>query len=85
MAQETLKSLIAVIMTLPLQEQEQVVQELQCNISMLKTNAAPTDEQKARLRMAYQEAQDGNVISQVDAHKMIEEFVPDSRLLGRKG
>lgn len=85
MAQETLKSLIAVIMTLPLQEQEQVVRELQGNISMLKTNAAPTDEQKARLRMAYQEAQNGNVISQVDAHKMIEEFVPDSRLLGRKG
>ena len=81
MAQETLKSLIAVIMTLPLQEQEQVVQELQSNISMLKTNAAPTDEQKARLRMAYQEAQDGNVISQVDAHKMIEEFVPEALTL----
>ena len=81
MAQETLKSLIAVIMTLPLQEQEQVVQELQGNISMLKTNAAPTDEQKARLRMAYQEAQDGNVISQVDAHKMIEEFVPEALTL----
>ena len=85
MAQETLKSLIAVIMTLPLHEQEQVVRELQGNISMLKTNAAPTDEQKARFRMAYQEAQNGNVISQADAHKMIEEFVPDSRLLGRKG
>ena len=81
MAQETLKSLIAVIMTLPLQEQEQVVQELQGNISMLKTNAAPTDEQKARLRMAYQEVQDGNVISQVDAHKMIEEFVPEALTL----
>lgn len=81
MAQETLKSLIAVIMTLPLQEQEQVVQELQGNISMLKTNAAPTDEQKARLRMAYQEAQDGNVISQSDAHKMIEEFVPEALTL----
>lgn len=81
MAQETLKSLIAVIMTLPLQEQEQVVRELQGNISMLKTNAAPTDEQKARLRMAYQEAQDGNVISQADAHKMIEEFVPEALTL----
>ena len=81
MAQETLKSLIAVIMTLPLHEQEQVVQELQCNISMLKTNAAPTDEQKARLRMAYQEAQDGNVISQADAHKMIEEFAPEALTL----
>lgn len=81
MAQETLKSLIAVIMTLPLQEQEQVVQELQSNISMLKTNAAPTYEQKARLRMAYQEAQDGNVISQADAHKMIEEFVPEALTL----
>lgn len=81
MAQETLKSLIAVIMTLPLQEQEQVVQELQGNISMLKTNAAPTDEQKERLRMAYQEAQDGNVISQVDAHKMIEEFTPEALTL----
>ena len=81
MAQETLKSLIAVIMNLPLQEQEQVVQELLGNISMLKTNDAPTDAQKARLRMAYQEAQDGNVISQVDAHKMIEEFVPEALTL----
>jgi len=32
MAQETLKSLIAVIMTLPLNEQKQVVFELQANI-----------------------------------------------------
>ena len=78
MAQETLKSLIAVIMTLPLQDQEQVVLELQGNISMLKTKAAPTDEQKARLRMAYQEAQVGKVISQEDAHKMMDEFVPET-------
>lgn len=78
MAQETLKSLIAVIMTLPLQDQEQVVLELQGNISMLKTNSAPTDEQKARLRMAYQEAQVGKVISQEDAHKMMDEFVPET-------
>jgi len=34
MAQETLKSLIAVIMTLSLQEQEQVISELQDNVRL---------------------------------------------------
>ncbi|MBQ9522463.1 MAG: hypothetical protein IJR74_01440 [Paludibacteraceae bacterium] len=35
MAQETLKSLIAVIMTLPVQEQEQVIFELQNNVRQI--------------------------------------------------
>jgi len=35
MAQETLKSLIAVIMTLSIQEQEQVIAELQANVRQM--------------------------------------------------
>ena len=35
MAQETLKSLIAVIMTLSVQEQEQVIAELQANVRQI--------------------------------------------------
>jgi predicted transcriptional regulator len=35
MAQETLKSLIAVMMTLTVQEQEQVITELQANVRQL--------------------------------------------------
>lgn len=74
MAQETLKSLIAVIMTLSLQEQKQVVMELQDNINSLSGNYQPTDEQKARLRLAHSQAMTGNVCSQEEAHRMMEEF-----------
>jgi len=74
MAQETLKSLIAVIMTLPLQEQEQVVLELQDNISRFSSKQEPTEEQKVRLRQAYRDAQEGRVFSQEEAHRMIDEF-----------
>ena len=77
MAQETLNSLIAVMMTLSLQEQEQVVLELQDNISRNKRKYEPTDEQKARLRQAFRESQDGKVISQEAAHRMIEEFAEE--------
>ena len=38
MAQETLKSLIAVIMTLSLQEQRQVISELQDNVRLRKSS-----------------------------------------------
>ncbi len=41
MAQETLKSLIAVIMTLPLNEQKQVVSELQANIDRQTSEVDP--------------------------------------------
>ena len=41
MAQETLKSLIAVIMTLPLNEQKQVVFELQANIDRQASEVDP--------------------------------------------
>ena len=41
MAQETLKSLIAVIMTLPLDEQKQVVFELQANIDRQASEVDP--------------------------------------------
>jgi len=74
MAQETLKSLIAVMMTLPLQEQEQVVYELQNNISRNSKKFQPSEEQKARLRQAYRDSQEGKVFSQEAAHQMIDEF-----------
>lgn len=77
MAQETLKSLIAVIMTLPLQEQEQVVYELQDNISRNSGKFEPTDEQKVRLREAYCQAKAGEVYSQGDAHRQIDEFAQE--------
>ncbi len=74
MAQETLNSLIAVILTLSLPEQEQVVIRLQDNIKHLSGKFQPTEEQQARLRQAYREAQEGKVISQEAAHQMMEEF-----------
>ena len=77
MAQETLKSLIAVIMTLPLQEQEQVVIELQDNISRNAGMFNPTEEQKARLHQSYLDAQAGKVYSQEDAHRMMDEFAQE--------
>ena len=77
MAQETLNSLIAVMMTLSLQEQEQVVIELQDNISRNRGKYEPTEEQKTRLRQAYREAQEGKVISQEAAHRMVDEFAEE--------
>lgn len=77
MAQETLKSLIAVIMTLPLQEQEQVIYELQDNISRTSNKLEPTEEQKARLREAYRQAKAGEVYSQEEAHRMMDEFAQE--------
>ena len=77
MAQETLKCLIAVMMTLPLQEQEQVVYELQDNINRNSKKFQPTEEQKARLRQAYCDSQEGRVISQEAAHQMIDEFAQE--------
>ena len=77
MAQETLKSLIAVMKTLPLQEQEQVVYELQDNISRNSQKLRITEEQKERLRQAYRDSQDGRVFSQEAAHQMIDEFAQE--------
>ena len=75
MAQETLNSLIAVMKTLSFQEQEQVIIELQDNIIRHAPKYEPTEEQKARLRLAYQQAQAGEVYSQEEAHQMMDEFV----------
>ena len=77
MAQETLKSLIAVIMTLPLQEQEQVIYELQDNISRHSQTLQPSEEQKARLRQAYLDSREGRVVSQEEAHQMMDEFAQE--------
>ena len=74
MKQETLNSLIAVMMTLPLQEQEQVIIQLQDNISRHSDHLQPSDEQKARLCEAHRQAQAGEVYSQEDAHQMMDEF-----------
>lgn len=81
MAQETLKSLIAVMMTLPLQEQEQVVYELQDNISRHSKKFQPTEEQKARLRQAHLDSQEGRVVSQEEAHQMMDEFAQEQYVL----
>ena len=77
MAQETLKSLIAVIMTLPLQEQEQVVIQLQDNISRNSGLLHLTEDQKARLREAHRQAQAGEVYSQEEAHRMMDAFAQE--------
>lgn len=74
MAQETLNSLIAVMKTLSFQEQEQVIIELQDNIIRHSAKYEPSEEQKARLRLAYQQAQAGEVYSQEEAHRMMDEF-----------
>ena len=77
MAQETLKSLIAVIMTLSLQEQEQVIIQLQDNISRHADSLQLTEEQKARLRESHRQAQAGEVYSQEEAHQMMDEFAQE--------
>ena len=74
MAQETLDSLIQVIFTLPAEEREYVISRLQGNINR-SSQVQPTEEQKARLRQSYLDAQAGRVYSQEDAHQMIDEFV----------
>jgi len=37
----------------------------------------PTEEQKARLRQAYRDSQEGRVVSQETAHQMIDEFAQE--------
>ena len=74
MAQETLDSLIQVMFTLSLQEQERVICELQDNILRNSPKYEPTEEQKTRLRAAHRQAQAGEVCSQEEAHRMMDEF-----------
>jgi len=62
MAQETLDSLIQVIFTLSAEEREYVISRLQ--------GIQPTEEQKARLRQSYLDAQAGRVYSREDAHQI---------------
>ncbi len=40
---------------------------------MAQETLEPTEKQKARLRAAYQQAQAGEVYSQEDAHRMMDE------------
>ena len=77
MAQETLDSLIQVIFTLPAEEREYVISRLQGNTSRNVQKLQPTEEQKARLRQSYLDAQAGRVYSQEDAHQMMDEFAQD--------
>ena len=61
MAQETLNSLIAVIMTLSVQEQEQVISELQANVKGLsQTHTSYTMEEiEARLDESERDIEEG--------------------------
>jgi len=60
MAQETLKSLIAVILTLSLQEQEQVLAEVQQNVDELNSSNSPYTVEEARERLAIAKEQFAN-------------------------
>ena len=51
MAQETLNSLIAVMMTLSVQEQEQVISELQANVRDLREAPAPYTMEEINARL----------------------------------
>ena len=61
MAQETLNSLIEVMMTLSVQEQEQVIAELQANVRGLRQVPAPytMEEIDARLDESERDIEDG--------------------------
>ena len=65
MAQETLNSLIAVMMTLSVQEQEQVISELQANVKSLSETPAPytMEEINARLDESERDIEEGRVSS----------------------
>ena len=61
MAQETLNSLIAVMMTLSVQEQEQVISELQANVRGLREAPTPytMEEINARLDESERDIEEG--------------------------
>ena len=61
MAQETLNSLIAVMMTLSVQEQEQVISELQANVRNLSQAPVPytMEEIDARLDESERDIEEG--------------------------
>ena len=51
---------------------------LNINLQPLKKEMVlPTEEQKARLRQAYRDSQEGRVVSQEAAHQMIDEFAQE--------
>ena len=60
MAQETLKSLIAVMLTLSIQEQEQVIEEMQNNLRLLRQpNEATKQQLIARAESGIEQIQQG--------------------------
>ena len=65
MAQETLNSLIAVMMTLSVQEQEQVISELQTNVQRLNQAHAPytKEEIDARIDKSERDIAEGRISS----------------------
>lgn len=64
MAQETLKSLIAVMLTLSVQEQEQVIAEMQNNLRLLRQPDEATRQQLiARAEAGIEEIQRGEYLS----------------------
>ena len=64
MAQETLKSLIAVMLTLSVQEQEQVVAEMQNNLRLIRQPDEATKQRLiARAEAGVEEIQQGEYLS----------------------
>ena len=81
MAQEALNGLLQYLLaTLSYDNRAWLSQHLiepQDNISRTSKKLEPTEEQKARLREAYRQAKTGEVYSQEEAHRMMDEFAQE--------
>ena len=76
MAQETLNGLLQyIILTLPLEDKKWFAQQLEEDIRIQVEKPETPEELKAELRQAYQDAVEGRVYSQEQAHQMMDEFV----------
>lgn len=79
MAQETLNGLLQyILLTLPLEDKKWFAQQLEADI--LKHGSAEDgystpEELKQRLLSAYQDAEEGRVYSQEEAHRLMDEIV----------
>ena len=73
--QPTLHTVLSMAYMLPLMEQKILISKVQDNLFDSVYPYEPTVEQKRRLREAHQQALAGDVISQEDAHQMMNDFV----------
>ncbi len=79
MAQETLNGLLQyILLTLPLEDKKWFAQQLEADI--LRNGSGEDDHStpedlKQRLQSAYQDAEEGRVYSQEEAHRMMDEIV----------